>query len=533
MFLKYNVHNFISNIRELEPIENGVLYDNITSNVTVTTRIPHHLRDKDKIRISYNYSGLVFKNQKDVDILFNEVYEIFNCDINSFTFHFKKEKKMFLTKINGSKKEHIIEIDGDFKDKFKKIKYNDDDKFEDKHKCYITYIDGNKVETLLLTHLSGNIFSLRMANGRDDLFFYEDDAENEIKKSVKKEEEFYIKHHYIDFAWEKISDCKIYNTINCLNIPLTFASENQSGLLNENIAQLYFDERKKELIPDIIDYEKKCFSPVYKDGDKIKPLYSIRFNLYFRDRGDDYQQWASNDGLYWNKPYTASTSTTVNGDYLGKLGFNDNDIYYRKLKVQKSFLRLNFYDSKDPFKQMLLFYSTVFLDSGDLYGSYIKNLSLKTDEKQLVDICNDLTCSFKLTDKFEHTKSSEGFYLHMFPDYIGETGRTVYMRVEFNHAGYGKTLPFMSPFTADTVNPNINKAIDFGENFPSYLINNENNDLTEYFNYLHIPVVLYYDSNKGEYVYYFKTQSSGKDNSSFRIDDGNMVINLYEPKLNG
>jgi hypothetical protein len=85
----------------------------------------------------------------------------------------------------------------------------------------------------------------------------------------------------------------------------------------------------------------------------------------------------------------------------------------------------------------------------------------------------------------------------------------------------------MSPFTAD------NKAIDFGENFPSYLINNENNDLTEYFNYLHIPVVLYYDSNKGEYVYYFKTQSSGKDNSSFRIDDGNMVINLYEPKLNG
>ena len=34
----------------------------------------------------------------------------------------------------------------------------------------------------------------------------------------------------------------------------------------------------------------------------------------------------------------------------------------------------------------------------------------------------------------------KGFYLYLFPEYIG---KTIYMKVEFNHAGYGRTIPLV------------------------------------------------------------------------------------------
>jgi hypothetical protein len=535
MFLKYNVHNLISDIREIIPVENGIKYDN--NKVTVTTTVPHHLKERDKIRFSYTYNGLLFKDAMNyLDLNFNETYDVFNCDANHFSFNLNPEKSIILSRITYTDTEHIVKLSGALMNKFNNITS------ENEYKISIRYKNGDYNEEFILTLLKGNIFSLK-TNSSNSILFYkespiqegETEEDRDKRDTFKKESienDFYSSVHYVYIKQEYIDkkSCKIYNTLDCLNIPLTIMGEQQNGLFNENISQLYFNEKKAELIPEIIDYEKKCFNPVYIVNNKFKPLYNINFNLYFRDRGNDYQQWTSNDGLYWNLPHTDSTSTAINGDYLGKLGFKDDDVYYRKLKLQKTFLRLSFYDSKDPFTQMLLFYSTIFLDTGELYNAYIKNLKDKTNKnKVLVDTCNELTCSFKITDRFNQTKSSEGFYLYMFPDYIEDTGRTIYMRAEFNHAGYGKTIPLMSPF-----NLNDNTAIDFGNNFPSHLIDCDNQTgLTTYFDYLHIPVILNYDKNNKEYVYHFKTQSSDIQNSSFKIDNGNMVINLYEPKLNG
>ena len=83
--------------------------------------------------------------------------------------------------------------------------------------------------------------------------------------------------------------------------------------------------------------------------------------------------------------------------------------------MKKLFLRLSFYDSQDPLKQMLFFYSTIFLDSGELYTTYIRNKSKVTDETQQIVTTkqanddDDLTISFSVTDKHNRYKSSEGF----------------------------------------------------------------------------------------------------------------------------
>ena len=60
-------------------------------------------------------------------------------------------------------------------------------------------------------------------------------------------------------------------------------------------------------------------------------------------------------------------------DLVGLLDFTNNDVYYQKSKLAKSFLRLSYYDSTDPQTQTLLATSTVFVDEHALFKKYIDN----------------------------------------------------------------------------------------------------------------------------------------------------------------
>ena len=58
-----------------------------------------------------------------------------------------------------------------------------------------------------------------------------------------------------------------------------------------------------------------------------------------------------------------------------------------------------------------------------------------------------LSSNFIIKNRNESVESSEGFYLYLFKEYshwLHE--RTIYMRVQFNHAGIGKTVNFMLLF---------------------------------------------------------------------------------------
>ena len=98
----------------------------------------------------------------------------------------------------------------------------------------------------------------------------------------------------------------------------------------------FLNRRNKELIPEIVDYEKRCFSPYYitKDIDIegnervwYKPINSITFNLFLRDRsGSD--NWTSNDTKYWNQ--YKDTSKIKNESFTIDNDFGADDLYDNK-----------------------------------------------------------------------------------------------------------------------------------------------------------------------------------------------------------
>jgi hypothetical protein len=203
-------------------------------------------------------------------------------------------------------------------------------------------------------------------------------------------------------------------------------------------------------------------------------------------------------------------------DLLGYLNFTNNDVYYRKKKVAKSFIRLSFYNSKDIIEQKLLFYSTVFLDGGTLYGKYLKQLLDIKDGKinvsGLKDNVNVVLCEsgsnrvdsqIVITNEYDRTKSSEGFNIYLFAEDqlpLENKEKTIYMKVEFNHAGNGKTIP-MIMWPKD------------GDKYTSLTIDN-------FIDSLYIPVQIGYLN--GRYVYHIPNAVN---------ENGNINLILFEPKL--
>ena len=73
--------------------------------------------------------------------------------------------------------------------------------------------------------------------------------------------------------------------------------------------------------------------------------------------------------------------TEYQSDLLSYLGFTNDDVKYQKSKLKKSFLRISFYDSDNIANQNLLHTATIFLDSGDLFAKYIKNIETEDEYK--------------------------------------------------------------------------------------------------------------------------------------------------------
>lgn len=211
-------------------------------------------------------------------------------------------------------------------------------------------------------------------------------------------------------------------------------------------------------------------------------------------------------------------------DLLGYLNFTNDDVYYRKKKVSKTFLRLSFYTSKDPIEQKLLYYSTIFLDDGELYGKYIKQLQLvrkngdlkrnsslgtgRINENAFIVLYSGGTrvdTKITVTNEYDKTKCSEGFNLYLFAEdknfEMENSKKTIYMKIEFNHAGNGKTIPM------------IKWPTDENDNFIPLTTDN-------FIDSLYIPITLSYIN--GRYVY---------DIEGAVTRDNNMTLVLYEPKL--
>lgn len=399
-----------------------------------------------------------------------------------------------------------------------------------------------------------------------------------------------------------------------INVPIVNTFETnltQMELLNE-----YFVEtEKKKAINRITDIEKDVYYPCIPNNNSFGDVYTIKFNLHFREhRGDD---WLVENESFWNcieqsdgrakiinttqNKQNKQMTTDNRSDLLSFLGFTNEDVRFQKNKLKKSFLRLMYFDSTNPANQNMIGYSTIFFDTGDMFAKYIKyneeknyvavnmnenqygvyNISKgKTGIRVNRESFNEntrLSSQFVVKSKNTSKASSEGFYLYIWKDNSTPLPQDLYMKVEFNHAGYGRTIPFMMPYwdkkkykRKDTVVRKKEIGIKTFEEIlddwnakeihrlkekPSNIISNDNfnalppqqkeqyyTDWSDYtdghygirqytkFSYIHLKYR--YDKETDKHIYYLDPDTYG--NIKYPTgDDGNkyIEINLYEAKV--
>lgn len=369
-----------------------------------------------------------------------------------------------------------------------------------------------------------------------------------------------------------------------LNIPIVNTFETtlyQMELLNEH----FVEAEKKKAINRITDIEKDVYYPCISDSEEenFTDVYRMKFNLHFREhRGDD---WLVDNGSFWNgieldnngkavfvKDGNKNITKDNLSDLLTFLGFINNDVHYQKNRLKKSFLRLMFYDSTNPANQNMLGYSTIFFDTGDLFAKYIRYVEEKgytavnadKDEygvykpspnktgirvdRESWDNNTRLGSQLVVKNKNLSKASSEGFYIYIWKDNEAALPQDLYMKVEFNHAGYGRTIPFMMPYWDKNKWNNKEGIKRFQEILDDWndvktgvdsdgkVIWQNGTDghygIRQYTKFSYIHLKYKYDKETDRHIYYLDPKTYG--NIDFPTgDDGNkeIEINLYEAKV--
>ena len=333
---------------------------------------------------------------------------------------------------------------------------------------------------------------------------------------------------------------------------------------------------------------------------KKNDIYQIIFNLHFREHR--YDDWNAAPDSYWNGVINDPTAKenddklrlmnnsneeelgffsygndnwkrSDQSDLLSYLNFTNEDVRYQKSKLKKSFLRLLFFDSMNPADQNLLAYSTVFIDSGALFSKYVRHFEgegfsalnyngdivlptslnlngIRINREPMIngetyeEFKNELedvrlSSQLVIKDKYNSTTSSEGFYLYLWRDNdSGATPTDLYMKVEFNHAGYGRTIPFMMPYKdKDDDGKEKGEVKTFKEIVDDWRPTEEEGKyvgygIKRYMKYSYIHLKYQYDTVDKRHVYYVDTDLyKGTDKSIYGIDN-TMKFDLYEAKIN-
>jgi hypothetical protein len=251
----------------------------------------------------------------------------------------------------------------------------------------------------------------------------------------------------------KLNDSTSASTI---NIPINLEAYpiDQSELIETTFVDI---EMTKSINP-IIDYEMVRFSPVdFNNNELITIIYKIILN---------------------------------NGGNYDNAWFENDDFYYRRNVLKKSFLKLDFYDSPILTSQNYLFSST-------LYCRVLNDMYTTANKLKDVSI---IPLEFKLDDPISIPSGvTEGYYIYDYKEDISyNTPKEIYMKCSFNNAKDGKTYNLMISNTPQTIDNLVNK--------------------------LHIKYTLKIDIN-GKYYYQLD------DVNNIILDNDSATINLYEIKV--
>lgn len=372
---------------------------------------------------------------------------------------------------------------------------------------------------------------------------------------------------------------------NYITLPIGLGEKVDPSINKDDITQNEFvNDRIVENINNTVDMEKDVYYPAFKKEGKFAQIEELVFNLHFRTR--DLDSWKviqdnsieiatvnghslvyspNNNECNWfvTDYYDYQESNQQDdlqnsSDLIGFLGFDDNDISYRKNKISKSFLRLSFYSTTNPQTQVLLSTSTIFMDENRLFkkmlngkmvsGDTFKEVQFKEDlenmsfykspnviselydnsNKQIkIDKNKRLDSSFIVKDKYNTDTSSEGFYLYLFREYSSKLREgTIYMKVDFCHAGNGLVIPFIIPKSIETGSilylNNYNDINEMKEGIP----------LNKVYDNLYIPIKVIYSESDNKYWYYLPSEYIENSTLGFgEENDNKMIFNLFELKI--
>lgn len=179
-----------------------------------------------------------------------------------------------------------------------------------------------------------------------------------------------------------------------------------------------------------------------------------------------------------------------------------------------------------------------------------------------IDELERLRCSsqIKVCDKYSSKRSSEGFYFYTYKNNDnGVFPSDIYMRVEFNHAGYGRTIPFMMPYIRKneeklttgqagyeryTQKIRLNKIKTFDDicyDWSEIDFDKDDNPVKDedevgygtvrYIKYAYIKWKYRYDIHTQRHVYYLDPDVYGQGVTTDNKYGSNIILNLYEGKI--
>ena len=321
------------------------------------------------------------------------------------------------------------------------------------------------------------------------------------------------------------NDVRVYYVESGYNITFPLHSVVGTDMAKESNVREYFVEDVKNRIlssAKVIDMEKVMFTPMISptsiNNITFNVVDRIIFNFHFLKRKED--GWEVKSGEGWNGDVGSDLRTNIKkSDNLGYLNFTDDDVRYQQNKLKKTFIRLSFYDTDNPITQHLLYYSTIFFDTNELFGKYVR-FKQKHGNESAVDgdeSDNNLRVDTRLVveNKFNTEKSSEGFYLYLFNDTVTKNKpKDIYMKVEFNHAGYGRTIPFTKPYVTYSGSKPTVSAMPFNK----------------FREMLYIKLTCAYIESEGRYVYFV-----AKDETNYGVVENTsakeIIFSLFEANV--
>ena len=359
----------------------------------------------------------------------------------------------------------------------------------------------------------------------DDEFIreYLDITDAEAIRVVYFKDERFIKELSGD-TFTFLEGTELYKANNklCINVPLA-SDFNLKSSNDDNESSVVVNDIIENNINPIIDYEKQIFNPVYEKDGKVYDINKIKVQIHLAARDLDWNPMMDEDGnQYWmiyaesGDVYNCSDRLyPENDDDVNTLWFEENDVYYQKKKISKSFIRISIVDTPKVGMQSLLMYSTIFLDAGKLYTDYIRNKAIGSEATGQTRI----DATFSCTDKYDMMGCSEGFYLYLFKDEIeteDDEWTYLYMKIDFNNAKFGESIQM-----SFNENPDGYYTTTSGASFV---------DMNALFNDMYTKIGIRYNTEKKRYEWCFVID---EEKENVRItDDGEAILTLFEPLTN-